>query len=337
LVRSATTRFIFIDGVAQSLSGDSNVALSVISGNLRAGTNTVNNAFLNGWLDEFRISDVARWTSGFTPPTVEYSQSDNTGDVVFDMPLLWMNNPNTIQMPMLGVSSASGISGDMQLPLFGISAVGDNGVSTGDFDQSLPMLTVSATILMSNDVDITLPLLTVSSEKFVRGNGTITLPRFKFNTVAQQGSVHEVELTLPVLALRAFSGHPVGLTLPQFTIVAEGDNGLVGTFIKSLPRLVVNVKADQENIATFINSLPQFNFNLTGLQGIVSTSVSNRNLPMLDINAHAYKGDNGDVDITLPALTLITEVALNPNADLSQTLLMLTLDAYADVYINRII
>lgn len=42
------------------------------------GTNRLSdNKFFTGYIDEFRVSNVARWTSNFTPPTEPYSVSPN--------------------------------------------------------------------------------------------------------------------------------------------------------------------------------------------------------------------------------------------------------------------
>jgi hypothetical protein len=170
-----------------------------------------------------------------------------------------------------------------------------------------------------------------------RGNVSITLPRPTFYTVAQQGSVENIEIDIPMITLSAYSGHLVDMTVPSFTLAASGENGFVGTFTKSIGPLVVNVKASQENVATFTNALPQFSLDFSGLQGIVSTSTANRDIPMFILNAHAYKGNNADGSFSLPIVTLTTEVALNPSGDTDQSLLMITLDAYADSYTNRFI
>jgi hypothetical protein len=70
-----TLRF-FLDGVAAgtdtSINGVTitNSTSAAVVGADAGGTHT----FLNGWLDELRISKgVARWTAGFTPPTGEYT------------------------------------------------------------------------------------------------------------------------------------------------------------------------------------------------------------------------------------------------------------------------
>jgi hypothetical protein len=165
----------------------------------------------------------------------------------------------------------------------------------------------------------------------------IKLPKFTFYTVAQQGSVENIDINLPMMTLNAYSGHVVDLTVPSFVLSASGDNGFVATFSKDLPRLTINVKADQENIATFTNTLPQFSLDLSAVQGIVSTSTANRNIPVFILNAHAYRGENATGAFSLPILELTTEVALNPNGNFGLSLKMLTLDAYADVYTNRFI
>ncbi len=77
LVRSGSARYIFIDGVEQSLTGDFNSNITALSAPLQIGRYEKGVDFLTGWIDEFRISKgVARWEAGFTPPTVEYVSQD---------------------------------------------------------------------------------------------------------------------------------------------------------------------------------------------------------------------------------------------------------------------
>lgn len=276
-----------------------------------------------------------------------------TADGAFDLPLMWQNNPNIIQFPVISVQGGSGATGVITLPLMTVDSTGTPADSIGVV--SLPLFTVDAVgsgpgafidfpvlvlngIAKANEASITLPAITISAKADMpRAVGEITLPRFTFYTVGQQGQVENLDLTLPMITLNAYSGHPMGLTLPQFTLAAEGSNGYVGTFSKSLPRMTVNVKADQENLATFTNPLPQFSLVFSGLQGIVSTSVGNRTLPIFNINAHAYRGENGSASITLLVPILTTVTTVDPDGAFSSSLLMLTLDAYADVYTNRII
>ena len=290
VVRDATTRYVFIDGVSQTLIVDIEEATGVITGPFLVGQDPHTGSFLDGWIDEFRLSDVARWTSNFTPPTEAYGP--DTNNVAISLPVFWQNNPNIIQFPTLSVQAGSGATGVFSLPLLGVTSSGTPANSMGDIDLPLlvisgtgvvqtvdgtitlpimtasaigsffggqvllPLLTINATTI-DNQIAIELPALTVSAEQFIRVNGSITLPRPTFYTVAQQGHVEELDISLPMITLSAFSGHPVGLTLPQFIIAAEGKNGYVGIFSKSLPRMTVNAKASQQNVATFIKSLPK--------------------------------------------------------------------------------
>lgn len=74
--RSATTRYIFIDGVPGSLLSDIERAVPSVSGILTVGSELHNNYDLDGWIEEFRISDIARWEADFSSnlPTEAYSE-----------------------------------------------------------------------------------------------------------------------------------------------------------------------------------------------------------------------------------------------------------------------
>ena len=77
---TAGTHYIFVDGVSQSLTlldGAWTGAWEDFTGTLRIGSNEGPGWYLNGWIDEPRISKgIARWTANFTSPTTAY---DNSG------------------------------------------------------------------------------------------------------------------------------------------------------------------------------------------------------------------------------------------------------------------
>jgi hypothetical protein len=80
---STSNWYIFQDGSSLTLTttvGASN-SLTDMSGNpVTIGSDTYAGRYLNGWLDEFRISKgIARWTSTFTPNTVPYNIPYRTG------------------------------------------------------------------------------------------------------------------------------------------------------------------------------------------------------------------------------------------------------------------
>lgn len=84
-VRSGTTGKIFLNGISQTITVvtsdfgattiiDFNALLKIGCG----GPNGSESNFVNGYIDEFRISNVARWTSDFTPQTTPYTSDTNT-------------------------------------------------------------------------------------------------------------------------------------------------------------------------------------------------------------------------------------------------------------------
>jgi len=82
LVRSASNVYIFINGVSQTLTVTNPIGtndLGDIASSFTVGYEHNNNAYLNGWMDEFRVSKgVARWTSNFTPPAAPHVRDSST-------------------------------------------------------------------------------------------------------------------------------------------------------------------------------------------------------------------------------------------------------------------
>lgn len=78
VVRSGSTIYMFINGVSQSVTEDTAIGSSSIPDLAAAinigGDSVAGSHYLNGWLDEYRISKgIARWTANFTPPTAAYA------------------------------------------------------------------------------------------------------------------------------------------------------------------------------------------------------------------------------------------------------------------------
>lgn len=70
LVRSAGTFTLWVDGASigsVANSTDFNV------GNMRLGAHTTGAGFLNGWIDEWRFSNIARYTAPFSPPAAPFT------------------------------------------------------------------------------------------------------------------------------------------------------------------------------------------------------------------------------------------------------------------------
>jgi len=75
---AATAWRIFLNGVSQELTlnaGDWNAPIGNFAGTLAIGRNgDFSSTYFNGYLDEYRISSVARYTSNFTVPTRPYAR-----------------------------------------------------------------------------------------------------------------------------------------------------------------------------------------------------------------------------------------------------------------------
>lgn len=68
LVRSGTSLTVYINGTAETTVGN----VSTLSAIGSAGTAMVGYGAVGGYVDEFRYSNIARYTANFTPPTGEY-------------------------------------------------------------------------------------------------------------------------------------------------------------------------------------------------------------------------------------------------------------------------
>ena len=79
-VRNGSNVYVFIDGVSQDVTQNTAAGdLADISANLYLGNASNPVGYLDGALDEFRISKgLARWTSDFTPQTTAYASDVNT-------------------------------------------------------------------------------------------------------------------------------------------------------------------------------------------------------------------------------------------------------------------
>ncbi len=81
LVRNSTNLYSFVDGILKdtySVSTNSFKTLDGTSNHMIFGNNINDSNNFDGYYDEIRISDTARWTSAFTPPTSAYTSDANT-------------------------------------------------------------------------------------------------------------------------------------------------------------------------------------------------------------------------------------------------------------------
>lgn len=76
LVRNGSTHTIYINGTSQGSYTNSASVTGINS--FRIGGGAGSNYILSGYIDEFRVSNNARYTSNFTAPTAEFTYDSNT-------------------------------------------------------------------------------------------------------------------------------------------------------------------------------------------------------------------------------------------------------------------
>ena len=78
VVRSGTDFDIYIDGASDATTTSSLTGQPTADYNVRLGGGYLHTAYLNGYLDEIRISNVARYTTAFTPVEEPFVADSNT-------------------------------------------------------------------------------------------------------------------------------------------------------------------------------------------------------------------------------------------------------------------
>ena len=68
-----------VDGTFGTWLNDVN---SCVADNLWIGENTGGGRALHGWIDEFRVSNTARWKANFTAPTAQYTAAGRSGGYI---------------------------------------------------------------------------------------------------------------------------------------------------------------------------------------------------------------------------------------------------------------
>ena len=118
VIRSGTTTWkIFVDGTdisATLTTGSASRSIADISGTAYIGALQGASEFLAGWIDEFRFSlGIARWTSNFTPSTVEYTGVNSASPSVSPSASPSTSpsqSPSSSRSPSVSVSSSPSLS-----------------------------------------------------------------------------------------------------------------------------------------------------------------------------------------------------------------------------------
>jgi hypothetical protein len=77
IARSSNLTKMFVNGTEQTGTYTDSTPYTLLS-TFRIGANFVGNFSINGYLDEIRVSKIARYTSNFTPSTTAFTNDENT-------------------------------------------------------------------------------------------------------------------------------------------------------------------------------------------------------------------------------------------------------------------
>jgi len=92
-VRQGTSIKGYLDGVL-CLSGSCSSSIATFSGQTFRIGNYGNASMYRGYMDEFRLSDTARWTTDFTPPDAPYApESQSTTQTFYRQPFMYSGYP----------------------------------------------------------------------------------------------------------------------------------------------------------------------------------------------------------------------------------------------------
>lgn len=154
LVRNGSTILIFIDGVSKSLTVINAIGTSTnpdFTGVVAIGKDSFfNSYFINGWIDEYRVSKgIARWTSDFTPPTAAY---DSNPTAVIATPSLAKVNV-LVNTPALNISASRTVNPSTLLVTVKINSPSTKVSISSTANTSLSLLNI---LILSPTVVITI-------------------------------------------------------------------------------------------------------------------------------------------------------------------------------------
>jgi hypothetical protein len=331
---SSNNRYLFIDGVELTLNVDTSQTAwsSGLSAPLELGgfATAGNWAITKGNIEELRISDVARWVAGFTPPTAEYAEpgapiiaapSPLAGVLALPVPTIdIISNILLTPAPIaLGITpeDTAHVNSNVARPyaanmgIYTPDPVVEFGQEVPASQLSIPMNVWSPTIVLLTQTIVELETLAMSAtaEEAV---GTpdydytdITLPMFTLNASIEAAGF-EASVSLPMLESSAecvvgHIGSGANNPLPMFTLNAQA-----GLSVElSLPLLTLVGVGTASDVSTLAKPLPLITLSAVGSS--TNRITFDTPLPLITINAVFALGGIHAVAATLPVIRLSAE------------------------------
>jgi len=173
-VRNGNTQTLYVDGVSEGTpTSESGVTFASDVPVLIGAQNPDSpNWFCTGYIDEVRISDIARYTTGFTPTTTQFVSDANT--------LLLIHGGEAYTAPLTGETTQSCINFDGTGDYLTVPDHADWDFSTNDFVVDLWIYFEDLT----QDVAMFSQNVNGANELFFRTHSTLTSVMFKASNSA---------------------------------------------------------------------------------------------------------------------------------------------------------
>lgn len=320
IVGSAGTIKVYIDGLLVDTDAAATLWSSASTDPWLIGENTVGievggTTPANGvHIDEFRYSNIARWTDEFTPPTGEYTTDDiNEFNVVLSHLELSMlggaaiaetlPNPEALMSNGFQMTCVLGnLTAEMYTGAYiaeSLPAVANDLVSTlpNICAMSATLSRVAAVMHAGIHADVELPGLTADMRCLARAtaNLSLNLPSVGMDMLA--GAVLAETLSSVVGLMASTTIYPAHLTI-SLPAVQNDIHAAVGSnaaLVSDLPVLSVDIRATLVSVGGLSATLPGLNIVMTGRVHSINT---------LDVSLPALSGQMTSVHSILAALSV---------------------------------
>lgn len=358
---SANLLRLFIDGVADGTVDVTGVTVNDSSNEIAIGRQGENTSGTNNYntlasFDEFRFSKgIARWVTGFTPPTAAYevipgfdvtsalgitasvlAPADVTDNTM--LPSALSINANLPTPYIFGginnTPSALSINATVWDPV--AAATPDLFVSVGSaLSITSSLLASNANVVISISLTAELPALTLTASMTSPITLEQTLPALTLTATMKAGQMYTMSGKLKPLTLVARMGMSMSGTLPALTLSSTLTQGGLFSVSRYLPALTLSSSMTTGRSMSLSADLLALELAANLVNGNILTL--SKTLPALTLEGAATSGNRLSLSKTLPVATLSSTLSMSENLTMTATLPPFELEAYMDNYLDRYI
>ena len=291
LVRSGTNLYLFVNGSSQ---GTKTLSLAVrdIAGALNISKTDLGIGGVTGNIDEFRISNIARWTSNFTPPVAAYSSDANT------FLLLHLDTPATVKT----ILSDADIKGTTVKTISSNADIKNTTVQTKTSDATIKKISTT-TILSDADIYGT-TIKTISSSADIK-NTTI-------KTIFSDAKIH-------IPTVQSILSDAVIKHITTQNILSDTD--IAGTTVKTITSDADIKNTTTKTITSYADITASIQRTITSNCQIVLTNIGTISsdaiilTPLdLDVEVSFTKNSQKDIDIQVEVIQVVPGIPFNVTA-----------------------